>query len=37
MQTDGRIKGDILLTQIVRENVYLLVGYNVEVIGVRAG
>jgi len=37
MQTDGRIKADSRLAQIVCDHAYLLIGYNVEVIGERAG
>jgi hypothetical protein len=35
MQTDGRVKADSRLAQVVCENVYLLIGYNDEVIGER--
>jgi len=37
MQTDGHIKADSRLAQIVRDHGYLLKGYNVEVTGERAG
>lgn len=33
MQTDGRIKADSRLAQIVCERAYLLIDYNDEVIG----
>ena len=36
MQTDGPIKADSLVAQIVCEHAYLLIGYNDEVIGERA-
>ena len=37
MHTDGRIKADSRLAQTVRQHAYLLIGYNDEVIGERAG
>jgi len=37
MQTDGYIKTDSCLAQIVCEHAYLFIGYNVEVTGESAG